>query len=238
VDVLAVASVGMKNDEARLKSIGHNLANVLTPGYKAQVTVLPTFSEQLRTAGGAGLGAGVAVASLDPSPGPLRHTGHASDVAIDGAAFFELAGPAGPTYTRQGSLRVDAQGRLVGPQGLPVMGVSGSEIRLENQPFTIAANGAVSQGGRVIGTIKLVKFDRPGLLEAQGNGTYRQGAASIEAQTVRATLRGGYIEGANVNSAQEMVRLAETVRHFEALHRLVQGYDETLEKAIRKLGEF
>jgi flagellar basal body rod protein FlgG len=35
-----------------------------------------------------------------------------------------------------------------------------------------------------------------------------------------------------------MVRLAETVRHFESLQRLVQGYDETLEKTIRKLGEF
>jgi flagellar basal body rod protein FlgG len=35
-----------------------------------------------------------------------------------------------------------------------------------------------------------------------------------------------------------MVRLSETVRHFEALHKVVQGYDESLEKAIRKLGEF
>jgi flagellar basal body rod protein FlgG len=35
-----------------------------------------------------------------------------------------------------------------------------------------------------------------------------------------------------------MVRLSETVRHFEAMQKLVQGYDDSLEKAIRKLGEF
>ena len=47
----------------------------------------------------------------------------------------------------------------------------------------------------------------------------------------------GYQEASNVNSSSEMVQLMETSRHFEALARTVQGYDETLEKAIRKLGE-
>jgi flagellar basal body rod protein FlgG len=52
------------------------------------------------------------------------------------------------------------------------------------------------------------------------------------------SLRTGFLETSNVSSPQEMVRLTETVRHFESLQRLVQGYDETLEKTIRKLGEF
>jgi flagellar basal-body rod protein FlgF len=41
-----------------------------------------------------------------------------------------------------------------------------------------------------------------------------------------------------VSSPQEMVRMTETVRHFEALSRIVQGYDDALEKTIRKLGDF
>jgi flagellar basal-body rod protein FlgF len=52
------------------------------------------------------------------------------------------------------------------------------------------------------------------------------------------TLRAGFLESSYLSSPQEMVRLTETVRHFESLQRLVQGYDETLEKSMRKLGEF
>jgi flagellar basal-body rod protein FlgG len=51
-------------------------------------------------------------------------------------------------------------------------------------------------------------------------------------------IRTGYLENSNVNSSHEMVSLAETVRHFEALTRIAQGYDDVLEKTIRKLGEF
>ena len=51
-------------------------------------------------------------------------------------------------------------------------------------------------------------------------------------------LNQGFLEGSNVSSPQEMVRLSETVRHFESMQRIVQGYDESLEKSIRKLGEF
>jgi flagellar basal body rod protein FlgG len=51
-------------------------------------------------------------------------------------------------------------------------------------------------------------------------------------------LRSGFLENSNVSSPQEMVRLNETVRHFEALQRIVQGHDESLENAIRKLGDF
>jgi flagellar basal body rod protein FlgG len=46
------------------------------------------------------------------------------------------------------------------------------------------------------------------------------------------------LEASNVDSAGEMVRLTETVRHFESLQKIVQGYDATLEATIRKLGEF
>ena len=51
-------------------------------------------------------------------------------------------------------------------------------------------------------------------------------------------LRAGYQENSNVNSAEEMVRLTETVRHFEAMQKAMQGYGEVYEQTLRKLGEF
>jgi len=35
-----------------------------------------------------------------------------------------------------------------------------------------------------------------------------------------------------------MVRLTETLRHFESMQKVFQGYDEMMENALRKLGEF
>jgi flagellar basal-body rod protein FlgF len=39
-------------------------------------------------------------------------------------------------------------------------------------------------------------------------------------------------------SGGEMVNVIETMRHFEANQKLIQGYDEMLDRAIRTLGEF
>jgi len=246
---MAIASIGMQGDLARMESISHNTANVLTPGFKRQIAITPGFSAQVELGAlqnstqGTPLAMQPAITApvrtmIDPSSGALRHTGDAQDVAIEGDAFFEVSTPTGPAYTKAGSLRTDVQGRLVNLQDLPVMGIGG-EIRLNNTPFTIAANGDVSQDGHVVGRLKLVQFDHAEGMVPGGNGLYLAGSAQQVPDTkAPSTLRTGFLEGSNVSSPQEMVRLTETVRHFESLQRLVQGYDETLEKTIRKLGEF
>jgi len=128
------------------------------------------------------------------------------------------------------------RGQLVTAQGMPVMGQSGEIV--VTGPFVIDANGDVKQDGRVAGRLKMVSFANPGALEPAGGGLYRQGAATLAEQSTAPAVRIGYQENSNVSSPQEMVRLTETVRHFEALQKIMQGYDETLEKTIRKLGEF
>ncbi len=238
-EVISIASVGMQNDLSRLDTISQNLANVSTPSYKKQIAVGGAFRSHLD---GVVASQNMAAAqlqntALDFSAGPMRYTGNLLDVAIEGDSFFEVDTPTGPAYTRQGSLRTDLQGRLVGSQQLPLAGVAGA-IVLGNGPFTVQANGDVMQGERLAGRLKCVRFDHISGMLPLGNGLYQAGSARIaDAQSVDA-LRVGFQEGSNVNSPQEMVRLTETVRHFESLQKLVQGYDESLEKTIRKLGEF
>jgi flagellar basal-body rod protein FlgF len=243
MDINAIAGAGMLDDQRRIEAISHNIANVLTPGYKRQVTLSPAFQVQLAR----GMAAEATLrmsapqaagsATIDPVAGPLRPTGNSSDVVIEGDSFFELMTPAGPAYTRQGGLRVDVSGQLVGSQGLPIMG-SGGPISLGQGPFSVAANGDVSQGGRVLGQLRRVAFSHPEKMVAQGNGVYAQGGATVRETQASDRLRVGMQEASNVSSPQEMVRLTETMRHFEALQKIVQGYDESLEKAIRKLGDF
>lgn len=228
----------MNFDELRLATISQNLANLSTPGYKRQVVTTTGFAQHVAAmTSGDGARALPGFISLDSGAGPMRHTGVQTDVSIEGEAFFELLSKDGPVYTRQGSLRVDVDGRLVGAQGLQVAGTSGP-IQLANMTFAVSPNGDVVQGERVMGTIRQVGFENASLLEPLGNGLYAQGGAQLNDRPAVSRLRIGFQEGANVSSPQEMVRLTETVRHYEALTRIVQGYDETLEKAIRKLGEF
>ena len=222
----------MQRDLLKMQGISQNVANVLTPGYKRQIVVQSGFSTQVDRAI-----ATQAVHAIDVRPGTLRFTGIQTDVAIEGDAYFEVATPDGTRFTRQGALRVDSSGRLVGSHNFPILGVSG-ELVLSGGQFVVDPLGQVSQSGRVVGQLKLVHFRQPERLEPVGSGLYAQGGATLDAAAAGARIRAGYLENSNVDSAREMVSLTETVRHYEALHRIAQGYDEALGTAIRKLGEF
>lgn len=242
MDLMTVAAIGMQNDLLNMNSISQNLANVLTPGYKREVAVNNAFGSYMDAAASDGHAqANAALAQtrtvIDTSAGTLRHTGNPLDVAIDGEGFFEVMTDTGIFYTRQGSLNADSRGRLVTSQGHVLMGVGG-ELSVSGSAVTIERNGEVRQGERVLGQVKLVRFTNPDGLTPLGNGMFSQGNARIADSASTAAVRAGYQENSNVNSAHEMVRLTETLRHFESMQKVVQGYDEVLEKTIRKLGEF
>ena len=237
MDAMSIAGVAMQDDLNRVNSISRNLANVLTIGYKREIPVSRSFADYMGAANGLEAAAAIDTSTtIDQSAGTLRATSHPLDLAIDGAGFFEVMTETGPAFTRQGMLRADARGRLVAQQGLPVMG-QGGEMTVTNGPIAIAPNGEVRQDDRVIGQIKLVRFANPDALIPLGNGLFKQGAARIADTDNNGVVRSGYQENSNVNSALEMTRLSETVRHFEAMQKVVQGYDDVLEKAIRKLGD-
>ncbi|PHV05357.1 flagellar hook-basal body protein [Janthinobacterium sp. BJB412] len=236
---MAIAGGGMQHDLLRLETISQNLANVLTPGYKKQIVTGASFSLQFDGAVAQNATAGQVATgglSIDAAAGTLRYTGNPQDVAVNGAEFFELAGKDGPVFTRQGSFHVDARGRLVGAGDAAVMGWGGEIV--PGGAYAIETNGDVRQGEHVVARLKMVRFANPEALAPLGGGVYAQGAARLAEAGPPASVRVGYQENSNVSSPQEMVRLTETVRHFEALQKIMQGYDESLEKTIRKLGEF
>lgn len=237
MDINAIASAGMQHDLLRMESISQNMANLLTPGYKKQIVSGSPFAQQVNGAMMQLAATGVpATLSIDPAAGTLRYSGNQQDVAIEGAEFFEVASPEGVAYTRQSGFHTDVRGRLVGAQGWPMMG-EGGEITLTG-PYTIDTHGDVRQGEQVVARLKMVRFDNPAALIPLGGVSFRQGQALPVETEVQPKLRLGFQENSNVSSPQEMVRLTETVRHFEALQKIMQGYDDGLENTIRKLGDF
>jgi flagellar basal-body rod protein FlgG len=241
-EVLAVTLQSMQADMARLDQVGMNLANVLTPGYKRGVAVQAPLAASF-----AGHMANAAVQPQSPATpvqfaadlraGTLKSTGQSLDIAIGGQGYFEIMTESGPAYTREGSFHVDARGRLVTAQGNAVMGTAG-EITLDGAHPTIAANGAItSAAGAAIAQLKLVDFERGTPLQRLGNGLFAAAPGMKPLADEDIQVRQGFLENSNATSTLEMAGLVQAMRHFEGMQKVVQGYDEMLGLAVRKLSE-
>lgn len=251
-EVLAITLNSMHHDMARVERISMNLANALTPAYKRDVVSVSASSEavgsfqsmvEAETAQNQATVQQALKVHTDWRPGTLRATKQPLDLALTGTGYFEVQTPEGPAYTRQGDFGVDANGRLVTGQGLPIMGMSG-EITLAN------ASPSIDESGRIfdrtipgvtdqtpIAQLKIVGIDESQTLQRLGNGLFGvRGDSPALIETIT-TVRQGYLENSNVSSMQEMVQLIQTMRHFESMQKVALGYDEMIGTAIRKLGD-
>ena len=127
---------GLNANQARIDTIGNNIANVNTTAYKSSRSLFQTqFSHTLSfgtapsdVTGGVNpmqVGLGVVLGSIqrDFTPGSLETTGIASDLAIEGNGFFVLRrGSNQQAYTRDGAFTVNAGNKLVTMDGDFVQG--------------------------------------------------------------------------------------------------------------------
>src|SRR6185436_19846186 len=136
MQALHTAATGMAAQELNVQVIANNIANVRTTGFKKQTAAFQDLIyEHVRRVGaqasdqgtilpvGVDLGGGVKTVGTPRSmtQGSLNQTGNELDVAIRGEGFFKIQMPDGTfTYTRDGTFQLDAQGRIVTPQGNPV----------------------------------------------------------------------------------------------------------------------
>jgi flagellar basal-body rod protein FlgF len=242
LDALSAAVGLMSNGIQQMGIISQNLANVSTTGFRREISVARPFTDVLAAAGpeGASVGYATSVPMLDTvqdvRPGTLRTTSNPLDFAIEGDGFFEVSTGAGPRYTRQGNFRLDSLGRLVSEAGAPVMGASG-EILLNSSQVSVDSQGRILENQKQVGQLRLVRFANPRAMVNSGAGLYAAGASTPDAAGA-GSVRQGFLEGSNVNSTREMVRMIETVRLFEAGQKIVQAYDEMLDRSLSKLGEF
>jgi len=242
VNAFEIAALSMDSDQQRLTGISQNLANVQTPGYKRTVTAQRPFAAVIALAQAAADSPADAVADadtrLDMSPGALRPSSNPLDLAAGGDGFFEFETPNGPALSRQASLHVDALGRLVNDAGLAVRSDHGELlVPLPVGALRIDAQGEVFADDRSLGRLLLSRAGEPTRLQSLGAGLYRPAAGDATQPVDAPQVLSGQREASNVSSSAEMVRLMETARHFEAMAKVAQGYDEAMDKAIRKLGD-
>jgi flagellar basal-body rod protein FlgF len=219
----------------------NNIANADTAGFKVEQLLLGTETvSKARNFGVSGPGQFVLDNGVgrDFSAGTMNETGRPFDVAIDGDAFFKVGGPQGERYTRDGRFGVDALGKLVNGQGLPVLDEGGGEIVLDpKKPEpTIAADGIVSQGIERVGKIGLVRFATLAALSKDGDNLYVNASNAQALPAPDAKLNQGMLEGSNVKSILEITNLIEISRAYERVSKIIEQNNELSQRTVERLG--
>ena len=252
---LWIAKTGMTAQQTQLDVISHNLANVSTTGFKRnnavfedliyqnlrQVGANTTEQNQLPTGLHLGLGVRTVATSRNFTQGSLQETKNSLDVAINGNGFFEVTMPDGTIgYTRDGSFKVDAQGRVVTSSGLPV--ANGITVPQGATSISISADGVVSAivAGNTqpqqLGSLAMSSFINPAGLEPVGQNLFKESAASGQPQQGTpgtnglGYIRQGFLEASNVNVVEELVTMIQTQRAYEMNSKAIQTSDQMLAK--------
>lgn len=233
-DAIASLSDALRNDAEALRVVSNNVANLETVAYRREIAVTHATFDQATDDARAALGRPLTVQSMiDQRPGTLKSTGEPLHLALEGPGFFVVDTPQGEALTRRGDFRLDSDGRLVTWDGHTVLGAQGA-IQVAGTP-AIAPDGTVRVGGETVAQLRIAQVAADGQLTPLGADLYS--ATQLPDADQSARVRQGFLETSNVESVQEMVRLIETMRHFETVQRFVRGYDDMVGKAITELGK-
>jgi len=250
---LWTARTGLEAQQTQLDVISNNLANVSTNGFKRARAVFEDLlyqtlrqpgaqsTQQTQISSGLQIGTGVRPVATERihTQGSLQQTGNALDVAIQGEGFFQIQMPDGTTaYTRDGAFQLDNQGQIVTASGYPLN--PAIIIPQDTVSITIGKDGTVSvlQGGQSapsqVGTIQIASFVNVGGLQSAGENLYLETASSgtptpnTPGSNGVGVLNQNYVEGSNVNVAEELVQMITTQRAYELNSRAIQTSDAML----------
>jgi flagellar basal-body rod protein FlgF len=211
----------------------HNLANVSTTGFRADLDAFQT-----RAVAGSGHASRAyatdATTGWDQTQGTLVSTNNELDVGIKGAGWIAVQGLDGrEAYTRAGDLRVDPNGIVTNGSGHPVLGDSGPVSAPPHASIMIGSDGTVSivplgQGPEttaLVGRIKLV--NPPAEALARGDdGLFRMTDGSDAPADANVQLASGVLETSNVNIADAMVNMIELSRQFDLQVKAMRTAEE------------
>src|ERR1700692_564384 len=200
---LDIAASGMAAQDLNVQVISNNIANMNTTGYKRQrAEFQDLLYEHVSRVGtqtsaqgnilpvGIDLGGGVKTVGTPRliTQGSLSQTGNTLDIAVIGDGFFKILMPDGSfSYTRDGSFKMDAQGRVVTPEGNVVQ--PGITIPQNSTGISINSQGQVSvtvpgsTTPTVLGQLTLTRFLNEAGLQPVGDNLFLETPASPSTAT-------------------------------------------------------
>lgn len=230
---MAAAKATMHRQEV----VSHNLANVSTNGFRAELAAFRAVPVR-------GDGASSRVYALESTvgysnaPGTVQTTGRPLDVAVKGNSWLAVQALDGTeAYTRAGALEVNAEGVLTDLQGRPVVGDGGPLTIPANAQVEVAADGTVSakvgrERPQPLGRLKLVTPEVP--LQRGTDGLFRAAEGDLPADP-SARVQSGALEGSNVNAVESMVAMIAAARQFEQQMKALQTAEQKEQSATKLL---
>lgn len=230
------ASIAKGNE--KFDMLAQNLANVDTPGFRAQYINQMTLATQ-----GQGLQSDVQVGRgelfLDTRQGQVQYTGEKLDVDLEGDTYLVVTTGDGQTaYSRNGRLKMQLDGAITDRMGNKVMGQAGPlTMNPSSGVVSIDEKGNIFADNVNIGRFRTVSFDESAKLKPIGGGLYAADPSTTPKDTETLVTQ-GYYERSNVSPVEEMVRIIDSVRSVESYTKMIQTViDETTGPLVRQTGK-
>lgn len=254
IKALFTSATGMNVQTTAIDNTSNNIANVNTNGFKkGQADFQDLLYVNQRAPGsdaaaglqvptGLQIGSGARVSGITKvfTTGALVNTQNPFDVAVEGEGFFQVTLPSGELrYTRDGALRLNAQGNLVTSDGflispqvtIPTQAVS---VSVGSDGTISVQNAGALNSSTVLGQLTLVRFQNPAGLSAEGRNLFAETASSgtpliaTPGQNGVGFTRQGFLERSNVDVVSELINLILAQRAYEFNTRAVRTADNML----------
>lgn len=246
---LSTATTGMQAQEAKLDQVANDLANMNTTAFKRGRTEFQDLLYQtVKDPGGipgqnqapvgvqVGSGAKVSAQYSIHEQGPVKITSGLFDIMINGDGFFSIQQPNGQVgYTRDGSFKLDSQGKLVTSNGHPVIpaiqipsGTAGVTITPQGEVRVMSSQGQESS----VGQLQIVSFLNPGAMRQVGDNmvvaTTASGAAvqGNPGENGLGSLQQGALEASNVKPTEAIMDMITAQRAYESNARIMTVGDQ------------
>ena len=223
--------------QREMDTVSNNIANMNTPGFRAQYMMLEEYVEDPR-----GIEDPLSMVLdygqyMSNKPGAMKLTSNPLDVGMQGPGFLSVQVGDETLYTRAGNLKTNVNGELVTAEGNPVLSAGGSPITVPEGSIEVrfAADGTVSNQDGQVGQMAITEFPNINELEPVGDALYRasenaNGTAAIETKIVQ-----GVLEGSNVNPITEMTRMIDVHRAYQSTQRMLQNGHERQRTMIQRM---
>ncbi len=242
-----LSASGLKSRQRRLDILANNIANISTPGFKADQPFMAAYdravlsrslAEDTSPLGTLPRGV-VAQSAIKFTQGPYEVTDRQLDIAFKNPqAFLRVMTSDGERFSRGGRLRLNAQNQLVDANGNPVLGQDGP-IEFPEQTMQddlrVDSSGRVRNENEVMDKLAVVTFQNTAVLSKDERG-YFLAPAGVDYREGEGEILPGVRERSNVDLSRSMVDLLRVQRAYEANQRLLRGQDETLRLAANELG--
>ncbi len=237
--------------ERQMDVVANNVANVNTNGFKADNSLFEQYLMPVARENRFNLqDRRVSFVSdrgtwRDTGAGSLQITNNPLDLAIDGDGYLVVQTAGGERYTRNGALQINAQGQLVTADGNPVLGDNGPitfqqtdhDVSITPDGRITVIEGASSNNNETTrGTLRVVSFAQPQLLQKEGNNLYSAPAGGATPDT-KSQIKQGVLEKSNVQAVVEITRMIQISRAYQQMATLLQQQSDLHKNAIQQLAQ-